>query len=569
MPNWMKIDNLRITTKIGLIVALFAVVSICATGFSAFRMNALDNAYSDLVTRADTSTRMTARSGRLVVTYLSRAYQLVAETTKEGNVKLLAEARGSQNDFGAAMEKVRATVPELAGAIDPVVATAHQTFAACESVLTFAATTTSDEENAKAASRLKAECGPLVEATVQAQNKLADTLSSYAAKQSDDLTDQANGTIRTVLISVGIGLLATIAAALWIGLQGLSRPIGRLNAVMESFARNDLTAETPGVGRGDEVGAMARTVEVFKTNGQEVNRLRADQEAQKQRVTDERRQMMSDLAGKFEAGVGGIVSSVTAQATELQATAQSMASISEETSRQSSTVAAASEQATQNINTIASATEELSSSVREILQQVTHSTHMISAAVSDTEAANEEIQGLAGAVDKIGQVVDLIKGIAGQTNLLALNATIEAARAGDAGKGFAVVASEVKALANQTAKATEDISKQIAAIQQATQGSVRSIQGVAERINDVSRTATAIASAVEQQGAATAEISRNVTEVAKGTSEVGANISGVNASAQSSGAAASQVLASAGDLSRNSEALKAQVDAFLAEVRAA
>jgi methyl-accepting chemotaxis protein len=342
-----------------------------------------------------------------------------------------------------------------------------------------------------------------------------------------------------------------------------------MTTAMLVLAKGDTTSKIPSTDSKDEIGEMAKAVEVFKANMIETDQLRAEQAATAKRMADDQRKSMHGLADKFEASAGSIVANVTAQATELQATAQSMASISEETSRQASTVAAASEQATQNVNTVAVATEELSASVREIVQQITHSTQLTTAAVNEANTANGDMQALAAAMDRIGQVVGLISGIAGQTNLLALNATIEAARAGDAGKGFAVVASEVKALANQTAKATDDISTQISAIQAATKGSVLAIQSIAARIGQVSETAAAIAAAVEEQGAATAEIARNVAEAAKGTSEVSSNIVGVNSAAQSSGAAASEVLTAASSLSQNSEALKVQVDTFLREVRAA
>jgi methyl-accepting chemotaxis protein len=338
---------------------------------------------------------------------------------------------------------------------------------------------------------------------------------------------------------------------------------------MAAYARNDLAEEPPGAERRDEVGAMARTLSVFKKNALEVNRLKAEQEAQKQRAADERRRTMADLAAKFEQSAGVVVSSVTAKATTLQATAQTMAASSEATSRQSSTVAAASEEATRNVNTAAAAAEQLAASVNEILQQVTLSTRLVSDAAGETKAADTAIQLLSAAGQRIGQVVDLIKGIAGQTNLLALNATIEAARAGEAGKGFAVVAAEVKALANQTARATEDIAEQISAIQDATRGSVRSIEGIAAQIDKVRDAATAIASAVEQQGAATSEIARNVAEAARGTQDVSSNISSVNAAAQQSGNAAGQVLEAAGSLKTDSGTLQAQVESFLREIRAA
>jgi methyl-accepting chemotaxis protein len=407
----------------------------------------------------------------------------------------------------------------------------------------------------------------------------ADALAADAAKAVESSVAQqavieadatsASGSGETLVMWFGVAGLGLGAVLAWLIGHGISRPVIGMVVAMRALANGDKAVEIPGVGRQDEIGQMAETVAVFKANMIETERLRVEQEMQKQRTADERRKTMLDLAARFEATAGSIVTGVTAQATELQATAQSMASIAEETSHQASTVAAASEQATQNVNTVAASTEELSASVREILQRVTESTHLTSETAREANAANTDIQALSSAMDRIGQVVGLINGIAGQTNLLALNATIEAARAGDAGKGFAVVASEVKALANQTAKATEEISTQIAAIQAATKGSADAIQRIVTRITKVSETATAIASAVEEQGAATAEIARNVAEAAKGTGEVTTNIVGVNTAAQQTGAAAGQMLAAASSLSQNSENLKTQVDAFLHEVRAA
>jgi methyl-accepting chemotaxis protein len=369
-----------------------------------------------------------------------------------------------------------------------------------------------------------------------------------------------------------IGGLASLLVAGIMGVvltRGIAAPIRSMREVMAKLARGDTSVAVPGIGRKDEVGGMAGAVQVFKDSMIETERLRAGQEAQKQRAEQERRQAMLDLAAKFEASVGGIVEGVASAATELQSTAQSMAATSEETTRQSTTVAAASEQATQNVQTVAAATEELTASIREISQQITHASAVINDGVQQATRSNEQVQSLTTSAEKIGDVVKIISGIAAQTNLLALNATIEAARAGDAGKGFAVVASEVKALANQTAKATEEIALQIRAIQETTQVSAQSIQRVSETIGKVSKTATAIASAVEEQGAATQEISRNVLQAAQGTQEVSSNVVSVSQAAQQTGAAATQVLASANELSQNGETLKAQVGAFLKEVRAA
>jgi len=569
MPSWLKVENLSITVKISLIVVMFAVVSVGATGFISSRMTDIDGSYADLVSRVDESTALSAQSLAALTSYQLKGYQLILETSEEGNKRLLAEAVDSQRTFETTMSKVRAAVPEQAESIDAAVSAAQSALRGCEPAVKYAASVTSAEENAKATAKLKTECDPLITAALRIQTRLKDNMVAYASATSSKLSHVADAAVETSLVAVGGGVLFTIAAALWIGLQGLSKPIRRLNMVMAAYAENDLSAEPPGVSRGDEVGAMARTLAVFKTNALEMNRLRSEQETQKQRAAEERRQAMTEIATRFEQSAGAVVKSVTAQAAALQATAQSMASISEQTTQQSGTVAAASEQATRNVHTAAAAAEELASSVNEILQQVTQSTRLIGQAVGDTQAANTEIQRLAAAGQKIGQVVDLIKGIAGQTNLLALNATIEAARAGEAGKGFAVVASEVKALANQTARATEDIAEQISAIQEATNGSVRSIQGITAQIDKVRETATAIASAVEEQGAATAEIARNVAEAARGTEEVTANITGVNSSAQLSGTAAGEVLQAAGSLNDNSVTLQRQVDTFLREIRAA
>jgi methyl-accepting chemotaxis protein len=371
-----------------------------------------------------------------------------------------------------------------------------------------------------------------------------------------------------VLITAGAALLIGLVLAWAVG-RGISRPVRRMTEAMKRLAGGDTTVAVPETGRKDEMGEMAAAVQVFKDNMIEADHLRAHQEDQKKQSDAERRQLLHDLAGKFESGVGGIIKDVTSHATELQATAQSMAATSTDASHKVSTVADASAHASENVNTVATSTEELSASIREISQQVGQSTRIIGEAVTQADATNEQVQGLADAAQKIGEVVKLINEIASQTNLLALNATIEAARAGEAGRGFAVVASEVKTLAGQTAKATEEISTQIAAIQQATQVSVASIRRITDTIATVNQNATAIASAVEQQGAATQEIARNVAQAAKGTADVNANIAGVSAAAQQTGAAATAVLSRASELSKNSEALKTYVDGFLREVRAA
>jgi methyl-accepting chemotaxis protein len=396
---------------------------------------------------------------------------------------------------------------------------------------------------------------------VTAKKAAQDELGPRAAAEMEDSMTLA------LIISALALVIGTVAG--FVIARGITKPIGAMTDAMGVLANGDTTVQIPAQGRKDEIGSMASAVQVFKDNMIETDRLRSEQEEAKKRAEAERRQMMLDLADRFEASVGGVVGAVTSAATELQATAQSLSATAEETSQQSNAVAAASEQMTQNVQTVASATEELSASIREIGNQVTESSRIIGNAVTQAEDTNGKVKALSEAAQKIGDVVTLINEIAAQTNLLALNATIEAARAGEAGKGFAVVASEVKNLATQTAKATEEIAGQVRAIQDATDTSAQAIESIGQTINRVNEISTAIASAVEEQGAATQEISRNVQEASAGTSEVSNNISGVTQASQQTSAGSTQVLGAASELAKNGEKLKLEVDTFLATVRAA
>jgi methyl-accepting chemotaxis protein len=384
-------------------------------------------------------------------------------------------------------------------------------------------------------------------------------VESYARQKRNNLTITAGSVGAAMLLA---GLL------MWIVHRLVVRPLLRLSATMEALANGDTDTTIPGAGRQDEIGDMAAAVQVFKENRIGADRLAAEQRLEQERK-EQRQQAVEGFITAFDRSVAGSIGLLASASTELQTTAQSMSATAEEASSQAMAVAAASEQASTNVQTVASAAEELSSSVAEIGRRVAESSQIAGRAVDDANRTHVQVQALAEAAQKIGDVVQLINAIATQTNLLALNATIEAARAGEAGKGFAVVASEVKSLATQTAKATEDIAAQVEAIQGATGDSVRAIAGIADTINRINEIAATITSAVEEQAAATQEIARNVQQASAGTSQVSSSIAGVSQSAKDTGAAAAQVLGAAGDLATQGEMPRAEFNSFLANIRAA
>jgi methyl-accepting chemotaxis protein len=371
--------------------------------------------------------------------------------------------------------------------------------------------------------------------------------------------------------SGGVALVLFLVAVFYVLIVvqiGAIKPLRALTATMRKLASHDLTVEIGDSARSDEVGGMARAVQVFKDNMIQTDALAAAELAERA-VKEQRTARLDELTRAFETKAGELVGNVSAASAELQLTAQSMADTAGQTTRQATNVAAASEQASTNVQTVAAAAEELASSIAEISRQVAQSAKIAGKAREDARRTDDVVQALVAGAQKIGEVVGLISNIAGQTNLLALNATIEAARAGEAGKGFAVVASEVKNLATQTVKATADIASQIAQIQSATKEAVESIRHIGATIGEITEIAFAIAAAVEEQGSATQEIARNVQQAAVGTQEVTSNITGVNQGASDTGVAASHVLGAAGELFKQAEYLRGEVRQYIVGVKAA
>jgi methyl-accepting chemotaxis protein len=367
-----------------------------------------------------------------------------------------------------------------------------------------------------------------------------------------------------------LGTVAILAVAIVLAFllgRGLSRPLTAITAVMNRLSGGEIDVTIPGSERRDELGTMAGAVDVFRRSMIESRSMRETQEASKQQAELEKKALQRQMADRFEADVKSVVAAVAKATTDMQRVAREITTSVSGTSERAAAAAAASEEASASVNTVAAATEELASSVAEIGRQVTHSSQVADNAVTKAGQTTEMVASLASAAEKIDDVLRLIGAIASQTNLLALNATIEAARAGDAGRGFAVVASEVKNLASQTAKATEEIAGQVAAIQSATGGCVTAIGGISDTIREISGIATTIAAAVEQQDSATREIARSVQQAATGTSEVTANVTGASQSADQSRALADNVLAATGQLGRQADALNESVDTFLAGLR--
>lgn len=568
----MNFRNFRIQTKLLLLIAVMSIVTAAVAAVGISRLSAMNAA----LTRVDKSSDAQLIAARMNnnVTVLNRAEYRVAANPSADAVRVSTVVTNENRKlFVERFGHLRAmAAPDEAVMLDQIQEKYQAYVGAAKAIFDQTGTNGTVDALSDAQRRaidLVKSSRTLADELQGGVKAYVDLLDARGQSISDGAKADANTAILAVSVLACAGTVFGIVVGYLLARFGISGPLNRSVAQLRQLAGGDLSVEVTGINRGDECGDIAKGLEVFKRNEQRVRDLEADAATQKERAENERKLAMRALADGFETAVGGIVGLVSSSATELQATAQTMAATAAQTNQQATTVSAAAEETGAGVQGVATSAEELTASISEISRQVSQSTRMTDKAVSEARRTDAIVRALADGAQRIGQVVELITSIAGQTNLLALNATIEAARAGDAGKGFAVVASEVKSLAQQTSKATGAIAAQIGQIQAATAEAVAAISGIGSTIEEVSAIATTIAAAVEEQTAATAEIARNVEQTASSTRDVAANIAGVSQAATSTGAAASQVLHAASGLSQQSERLSAEVRNFMAGVRAA
>jgi methyl-accepting chemotaxis protein len=588
-----RFNDLRLSTKLSIVFVLLVGMLITLAAASLYEVNIIEKEAKAVALDAVPS--LTAL-GQLKY-HLARERTLFARHVMVRESADLdsadADLAAQQSALEKAIQDVNALISsdEEAAAVKAFVQHDTELEDAMKQVV--AASRAGDKERA---TRLFLNSLSLYQSVLAALQTVRDVNMQQTTDAVDGVTVAADSALRYA-IAIPAAALVIAAIAGWAMAKGIAGPLAYMTALMARLANKELTIEVPHTGRRDEVGEMARALEVFRTRGIEAERMAADMaeserrereteaerraEAESRRAAEEARkeeqraqeraraEHVATLVGGFDQAVAVVLAQLSNAMDELRRTAGEMGRTADKTSARAQAVAAASEQASANVQTVATAAEELSVSVGEIGRRMNESTEASSRAVQEAERTRGSMVALTEATSRIGTVAELIAGIAGQTNLLALNATIEAARAGEAGKGFAVVASEVKNLATQTAKATEEIGSQIQAVQAAADGAVTAIRSIAGTIESVNGIAVAIASAVEEQGAATQEITRNVQEAARGTQEVNGNISQVSMAVGDTRTLAEQVRRAVTLLENQSERLRREVDGFLADVQKA
>jgi methyl-accepting chemotaxis protein len=560
--------NLSIRAKITAVVA-FLLVAVTGMGLMAvWNMRAINANTVDISTNWLPSVRVLGELRSGVITYRNVIREhMLSETIEEKDAaeKILAGVIEANDKIRRTYEAL-ISVPEERALYNEWVQQWELYKKGTEEVMALSRKTPgkfpheAHELNTKTVNKIGLDADAVLKKDIEFNNAGAD-------KAAKDAADNYTSAFEMLAAILGLALIVGISVGIYT-VRDVSRGIASIVAPMQALGNGDLSAQIPHQGQKTEIGSMADSLQVFKEAL--IAKKAADEAAAHDAEAKiERGRRVDGITREFESMIGEIVNTVSSASTQLEASAGTLTATAERAQELTTMVAAASEEASTNVQSVASATEEMASSVNEISRQVQDSARMAGEAVGEARKTNDRVSELSKAAARIGDVVELINNIAGQTNLLALNATIEAARAGEAGRGFAVVAAEVKALAEQTAKATGEIGQQINGIQSATQDSVNAIKEISGTIEKLSEISSAIAAAVEEQGAATQEISRNVQQAAQGTQQVSSNITDVQRGASDTGRASSQVLSAAQSLSGDSNRLKLEVSKFLSSVRAA
>ncbi|TDU01191.1 methyl-accepting chemotaxis protein [Azorhizobium sp. AG788] len=562
----MRYANFPIILKVLVLLLALGITSLAGAGYAAWQMSRIDDAYTGLVDGAQVAVLKIARAARFSVVVRAEL-QSALLATSEAEMRAAAGRREDAiAQYRQLMSEAAQAMPSQAAGIQRLRDLTHAAFVdACGGVVKAAG---GADSGADARRLMASSCAPAIDASIAEALKFNEGLRVAVQDQRQGISDTTVSSITVTFAVIAGATLLVMFVAYWLVRDAIVKPLRRLMFSMDALGEGRLHEDVTGTERKDEVGAMARTLDVLRGHLADAEDMRV---AQARREADERDQLAKRerLATSFIDRMTQLASGFASSAGEVADAARSLSATAEQTAQQANAVAAAAEQASANVQTVAASSEELATSVREITGQVSHSADVAEQAFREVEASSTRIGALSTAAADIGDVIGLIRGIADQTNLLALNATIEAARAGDAGRGFAVVASEVKQLAAQTARATADISGKVTEIQTATEGTVSSMSQIQRVVTDIKQISSSIAGAVEEQGAATGEIAQNCQQAATGTQQVTDNIGGVGQAAQMTGAASDQLLALSQDLSSQASELREVVETFVQDLAAA
>lgn len=565
----MSFKNASIIWKVASLLILLGLVSAGGAIYAANNMLTLDGMYSRIIDGPSKASVQLSRAGRFASDMAGAVYSNIAAFSDDDKKAAIDAQTKAVKGFDANMDDAASAVPVYGKGIVALKADFHKALdETCAEVVRIANQPPTMVSNAKASRLMMKQCEPAIRSVIQKMITLNDLIRGDAERESAAGREHTEMTIILTLSGIlGATLVITLLAVFLVRTY-VVKPIRGMIGVMGAMGEGNLDQDVTGTERRDEIGAIAKALAVLRGQLGEAEAARRERA---ERAADERMMMerRESLARTFVAQVQDLASRFTDASNEVAVAARNLSATAEETAFQAQAVASAAEEAATNVQTVAASAEELAVSIREITGQVTQSADVADVAFKEVEASNARIDDLSSAATAIGDVINLIKGIADQTNLLALNATIEAARAGEAGRGFAVVASEVKELAAQTAKATSEISAKVGEIQQTTQGTVTSMGEIVRVVSNIKSTSTTIASAVEQQGSATGEIAHNCQQAADGTNRVTENIGGVGRSAEATGSAAAQLLSLSQDLSGQAADLSRVVETFVEELKAA